>query len=505
MNIAKKTRVVLWGERPATHQERKLLLKIDWFVLSFVCLQYFSNYLDRANLANAYVSGMKEALNMTGHDFNNVNSMFTVGYTIAQIPQNLLLHIVPARILFPMNTVIWGSLTMVTAAATTVRHLYVIRFFQGMAEASTFVGAHYIMGSWYKESELGKRGAIFSSSAQLATIFSGVLQASIYQNLDGLRGLAGFKWLFIICGLITWPIALYGFFFFPDTPETTSARYFTPEERALAISRLPPRPKTKLDLSLIRRVLGRWRIYAMCLIWFDSQPVRDENLTSASRIVGGELESIGSNSLMALWMKASVSPKYSVQNINYYPAGGTAVAIVALLGTVGVLVCAVWTDYTNKRYQVNLLIAVCTLISSVILLVYTPISTAGRFFAFYLSGVSYSGQASNFGWANDLARDDDQERSVILGAMNMMSNAFNAWWSIVFFPANEAPRWCKGMISIIVLSPIMVILTAGARILQQRDEQRSERVERLKESLREDQSKPDPGEREDATDRGTSI
>ncbi|KAJ6547665.1 MFS general substrate transporter [Mycena capillaripes] len=412
MNFVKKARIILWGEPPATHEERKLLFKIDWFVLSFICLQYFSNYLDRANLANAYVSGMKEALNMTGHDFNNVNSMFTVGYTIAMIPQNILLHLIPPRILFPLNTLIWGGLTMVTAAATNVRHLYAIRFIQGMAEASTFVGAHFIMvkmipincfglakriqGSWYKETELGKRGAIFSSSAQVATIFSGVLQASIYKNLDGLHGLAGFKWLFIICGLITVPIALYGFFLFPDTPETTSARYFSPEERKLAISRLPLKPETKLDLTLIRRVLGRWRIYAMCLIW----------------IVGGELESIGSNSLMALWMKASVQPKYTVQNINYYPAGGTAVAIVALLVT------AVWTDYTNKRYQVNILIAACMLISSVILLVNTPISTAGKFFAFYLAGVSYAGQASNFGWCNDLARDDDQERSIILAAMN---------------------------------------------------------------------------------------
>lgn len=73
-----------------------------------------------------------------------------------------------------------------------------------------------IQGSWYKGTELGKRGAIFSSSAQVATIFSGVLQgscplhlpvsliyntnlASIYKNLNGLHGLAGFKWLFIIC------------------------------------------------------------------------------------------------------------------------------------------------------------------------------------------------------------------------------------------------------------------------------------------------------------------
>ncbi|KAF8212134.1 major facilitator superfamily domain-containing protein [Mycena galopus ATCC 62051] len=418
---------------------------------------------------------MKEALNMTGHDFNNVNSLFTVGYTVAQIPQNLLLHMFP-------EDFISGEHAHLGRSYHGHRRCYLyapslrIRFFQGMAEASTFVGAHYIMGSWYKETELGKRGAIFSSSAQVATIFSGVLQASIYTNLNGLHGLAGFRWLFIICGLITVPIALYGFLFFPDTPETTSAGYFTPEERKLAISRLPRKPHTELDLSLIRRVLGRWRIYALCLIW----------------IVGGELESIGSNSLMALWMKASVQPTYTVQNINYYPAGGTAIAIIALLGT------AVWTDYTNKRYQVNILIAACMLISSIILLVYTPISTAGKFFAFYLAGVSYSGQASNFGWANDIAQADNHERSVILAAMNMMSNAFNAWWSIVFFPANDAPRWRRGMISNIVLVPILVILTVGTRVLQLRDQRRAESLE----SQRDDRGRRQPDESGGSRDEG---
>ncbi|GAA6061941.1 hypothetical protein JCM10212_001509 [Sporobolomyces blumeae] len=449
MTAWSKIRHVIWGAPPATKEERKFLVKLDWFILSFICLMYFSNYLDRANLSNAYVSGMKEALRMEKNDLNKVNTCFTVGYTIGMIPQNLLLQIMPARILFPLNTMIWGSLTMITASARNTSHLCVIRFFQGLAEASTFVGAHVILGSWYKEEELCKRAAIFSASAQVATLFSGVLQASIYKNLNGLHGLAGFQWLFLICGIITIPIGLYGYVFFPSRPANRSL-VFSASEREFAISRLPPRPETRLDRTVFKRVVGRWRWWTMCLIW----------------IVGGELESIGSNSLMALWMKSRVQggyEKWTISDFNYWPNGAVAVAVVALLVT------AVWTDYTKKRYQVNLLISACLVVSSAIILRQDEVGNAGTFFAFYLAGVSYAGQASNFSWANDICREDDQERSITLASMNMFSSAFNAWWSIVLFPANDAPTWTKGMISIIVLCPIMVVLTLLARYLQLRD------------------------------------
>ncbi|GAA6006470.1 hypothetical protein JCM10207_004944 [Rhodosporidiobolus poonsookiae] len=454
MGVLAKARQIVWGQPPETPQERRLLVKIDFFILSFICLMYFSNYLDRANLSNAYVSGMKEALSMTGNDLNKVNTWFQVGYTVAMIPQNLLLQYIPARILFPANCVIWGSLTMVTAAAKHTSHLCAIRFFQGVAEASTFVGAHVIMGSWYRESELSKRAAIFSSAAQVATIFSGVLQARIYTTMDGLQGLQGFQWLFIICGVITVPIGIYGYLFFPDTPTTNRSVVFSAKQREMAAARVPPPPPTKLDRTIFRRVLGRWRWWLMSLIW----------------IVGGELESIGTNSLMALWMKQRVAvnaASWTVQDFNYFPSGATAVAIVALLVT------AVWTDYNKKRYQVNLIICVALLLSAILILLQDKISTGGIFFAFYLAGVSYAGQASNFSWANDIARDDEQERSIILASMNMWSSAFNTWWSIVFFPADHAPKWERGMVSIIVLVPIFAFLTLLARHLQLRDKRRA--------------------------------
>jgi len=181
MRALDKARYFVWGEPPKSKMERNLLLKLDWFILSYCCLMYFTNYLDRSNVNNAYVSGMREELNMQGTDFNKINTLFTCGYIVGMIPNNLMLQIVPPRIWFPLMQIVWGILTFCTSTVTTVQQIWAIRFLQGIAESSTFVGTHYILGSWYKPAELGKRSGIFTSSGLIGTLFSGLLQAAVYK------------------------------------------------------------------------------------------------------------------------------------------------------------------------------------------------------------------------------------------------------------------------------------------------------------------------------------
>jgi ACS family pantothenate transporter-like MFS transporter len=90
----------LRGEQRAPG-ERRLVQKLDFFILTFCCLMYFLNYLDRSNLNNAYVSGMKEELRFRGNQLNQINTVFTVGYTIGQVPCNIALYYIKPRIFFP--------------------------------------------------------------------------------------------------------------------------------------------------------------------------------------------------------------------------------------------------------------------------------------------------------------------------------------------------------------------------------------------------------------------
>ncbi|KAH8789759.1 major facilitator superfamily domain-containing protein [Hyaloscypha finlandica] len=419
--------------------EGKLVRKIDFFILTFCCLMYFTNYLDRSNLANAYVSGMKEELGFKGNQYNQINTVFTVGYVVGQVPSNLALYHLKPRIFFPSMMFIWGALTMLTAAVHNPRDIMAIRFFQGIAESSTFVGTHYILGSWYTARELGKRSGIFTSSGLAGTMFGGFLQTAINSSLNGARGMSGWRWLFIIDGLITIPIAIYGLMLFPDTPSTTSAFYLSPSERALAISRVPEVPERRpWNLDFVKRVFSSWYWYGFVMLW----------------IIAGETESFSSNSLLALYMKST--KRYSVAQLNNYPTGVPAVGIVSTL------FWATLTDFLGgKRYLVGYWIGITGVVTAAMIL--NPhASTASIFGAYYWAGTVYACQATFFAWANDAMRwEEDSLRAVVIASMNCGSNAVNAWWSILFYSANFAPRFTKGMWAMIGTSIALVIWTSG--------------------------------------------
>ncbi|KAL4988854.1 major facilitator superfamily domain-containing protein [Aspergillus falconensis] len=426
-----------WAKDPET----KLLVKIDWFILSFCCVTYFFNYLDRSNLTNAYVSGMEEELSFHGNQLNQINTVFTVGYIIGQVPSNLALTYLRPRVFFPAMVLCWGCLTMVTAAVHSPQSIMAIRFFLGVAEASTFSGTHFILGSWYTERELGKRSGIFTASGLAGQMFGGFIQTGIHSSLDGAAGLSGWRWLFIIDGLITLPIALYGVFLFPDTPATTRAPYLTPSERALAVSRLPVAKRAPIiNRTFIKRLFTTWYWWAFVILW----------------VIAGETESFSSNALLSLYMKSHHTIHYSVAQLNNYPTGVPAVGIISTL---------FWATLTDllggKRYIVGYFIGITGIITAVLILTRFD-STATVFGAYYWAGAVYACQATFFAWCNDAMRlQEERHRSVVIASMNLGNNAVNAWWSILFYSADLAPRFTRGMYAMIGCSVALVFWVAA--------------------------------------------
>lgn len=396
----------------------------------------------------------------------NAAAVFYGGYVFGQIPTNLALQKVPPRIFFPAMMVVWGLFTLGTAFVSNPQQVMVIRFFQAVAEASTFVGVHYILGSWYKREELGKRTAIFTSSGLAGSFFSGFLQGGIHKTMDGKHGFAGWRWLFVIDFLITLPVAIYGsvfsdcsqiiqtltsssFFGFPDVPGSSKAGYLSEHERQLAVSRLPPVTKERgktLNRTLILRVLGTWEFYVFVLMW----------------IFGSNTEMFSTNAIMNLLLKWTGD--YSIEDVNYIPTGIWAVGIIATLAL------GWYSDITKSRWHVGILLAFTAVISGAVML--RPPSFTAKLVALFINGFQYAGQTVFLAWANDKCYDDDPKRGVVLASMQTGSIAVYMFWSILFYNTTQVPDWTSGSIAMICMGIALLVSVGVAVVLEKRDQRK---------------------------------
>jgi ACS family pantothenate transporter-like MFS transporter len=213
---------------------------------------------------------MKEDLHMNANQLNFIDTAWTTGYVVGQLPSQLILTKVRPSIWIPSCELVWTIFTFCLAAATTSNQVIAIRFFVGLAESIFYPAAHFLIGSWYKPSELGKRACIFHASSAAAGMFSGYLQAAVYKGLNGVHGKAGWQWLFVMDGVISAPICLAGFFLIPDLPENTRAFYLSEEDADLARKRMDDigrAPRKKLGWSILRRVFTRWHVYALTVLY----------------------------------------------------------------------------------------------------------------------------------------------------------------------------------------------------------------------------------------------
>lgn len=344
---------------------------------------------------------------------------------------------------------------MCSAACKTYEQLAVVRFFQGFFEASLYSGTIYILGSWYKPSEIAKRTAIFTAIGQIGSMFAGVMMTAMNQSLHNQTSLKGWQWVFIINGAMGIPFGIFGLAFFPNLPESTTAPYLSKEEIQLALDRLPPKKDWGHDISiksLVKRLFANPDFYVL----------------TAYSMIGCALEAIVLQGLFLLWMRDHIE-QFPPHATTTYPLGIQAVSIVSNIGAGYVI------DITNQRIPMVALAGILQLIVAIMLLVPT-LPTAGVFFAFYLSGTSYIVNPIIYGWASVICQrgGDDASRSVILYVMSMVQSILYTFWGIAFYPATDAPYWKKGYITMIVVVFAFFGATAAVQWLDRRSRKLSD-------------------------------
>ncbi|KAG0142375.1 hypothetical protein CROQUDRAFT_717707 [Cronartium quercuum f. sp. fusiforme G11] len=257
---------------PGSLEEKKLVRLIDLHVLPCVCVLYFLNFLDRSSIGNARIGGMSKDLHLSSSDYSLAVLIFPIGYLLAEIPSNMILsRIRPSRFI-PIITFFWGLVATCLGLVKTKTELVGVRFVLGFLEAGFFPGVIYYLSSWYRNGELAKRIGIFYTAGILSGGFGGLLSGTVITNLNGARGIQGWRWLFIIEGVVTMLASLVVVPLLPDWPSNTT--WLTVEQRALAQARLnaeAPR-RFKLDkplthLQSFKAAVGDWRTYIFCFMY----------------------------------------------------------------------------------------------------------------------------------------------------------------------------------------------------------------------------------------------
>lgn len=210
--------------------------------MPFLCLLYIVSFLDRVNIGYAALS-MNQALGFSNAVYGFGAGIFFIGYFIMEIPGNLIMARVGARLWMARILVTWGIISGLTALVATPTQFYLVRFFLGVAEASFFPGIIYYLSTWFRLQDVAKAVAVFMMSLPVCNIVA----APVSTYLLGISwlGWAGWQWLFILEAVPAVVLGLLTPFYLTNKP--AEARWLSVEERGWLITTLASEHAAKVD------------------------------------------------------------------------------------------------------------------------------------------------------------------------------------------------------------------------------------------------------------------
>ncbi|KAB5576299.1 major facilitator superfamily domain-containing protein [Coniochaeta sp. 2T2.1] len=249
--------------------ERKLVWKLDLILIPWLCLLYLVCFLDRTNIGNAKIAHLTTDIPMDTHHYNLTLTIFFIAYAVFEALANIMLKRFRPSVFLPITMIFWGCCMVGMGFVTSWSGLMTARFFLGVTEAGLFPGVNYYLSCWYKRDEFAVRAAIFFSAAALSGSFGGLLAAAI-QNMDGIAGYSGWRWIFIIEGLITVAIAVASFWMVHDFPD--DAKFLSDADRARVIRRLKMDKQSSAEheefkMKYVWAAIADWKTYAGALAY----------------------------------------------------------------------------------------------------------------------------------------------------------------------------------------------------------------------------------------------
>lgn len=243
------------------------LAKATRRLVPFLFVMYVVAYLDRVNIGYAALQ-MNEDLGLSASVYGLGAGIFFIGYFIFEVPSNLILERVGARVWIARIMFTWGIISAAMMFVTGPVSFYVLRFLLGVAEAGLFPGVILYLTYWFPARERAKAVALFMAAIPIAGVIGSPLSGLLLSYGDGFLGLAGWQFMFLAEGIPSVLLSFAVLKYLPNGPD--NARWLTLEERGWlqATLRREDRIKSNHGERTMRRAFGNGKVWLLSFVYF---------------------------------------------------------------------------------------------------------------------------------------------------------------------------------------------------------------------------------------------
>ncbi|KAF2420212.1 MFS general substrate transporter [Tothia fuscella] len=282
-------------------EEKKLIRKLDWRVCLWACVMFFSLQIDRGNNQQAVSGTLLKDLKMNTNDFNQGESIFRVAFLLSELPSQLISKKIGPDRWIPTQMVLWSIVAMSQAAMKTKGNYILCRVLLGVLEGGFIPDLVLWLSYFYTSRELPTRLSFFWTALSVTSILAAFFAFGIF-HLEGHLGIAGWRWLFLLEGLLTLLIGFASFFLMPASAVQTKTWFrpkgwFTDRELGIVVNRILRDDPSKGDMHNRQAITPRrlwaaikdydlWPIYALGLLCFIPHTPPHTYLTQTLRRLG---------------------------------------------------------------------------------------------------------------------------------------------------------------------------------------------------------------------------
>jgi D-galactonate transporter len=251
--------------QPGTAEVERTYRKVFWRIVPFLMLCYVVAYLDRVNVGFAKLQ-MSTDLAFSETVFGLGAGVFFIGYFLFELPSNILMHKLGARIWIARIMITWGLLSAVFVFVKTPAQFYILRFLLGLAEAGFYPGVILYLTYWFPSHRRAKIIAVFMSAIPVSGIFGNPLSGWIMQSFHGNQGFAGWQWMFLIEAIPAIAIGIATILYLDNG--IANAKWLSEREKRLLSDDIAAQQQEKTRRHSVGAVFRDPRTWWMSLIYF---------------------------------------------------------------------------------------------------------------------------------------------------------------------------------------------------------------------------------------------